>query len=101
VTSDSTFTWVDADFLIANRVRPYQEMPVWRPARDGFEGFARFDLTPEVKSGLTFRSLADTTQATLDFYHKQTEAGKASLRAGLAADREVEVLKLWKERRRG
>jgi 2'-hydroxyisoflavone reductase len=101
VTSDSTFTWVDADFLIANRVRPYQEMPVWRPARDGFEGFARFDLTPEVKSGLTFRSLADTTQATLDFYHKQTEAGKASLRAGLAAEREVEVLKLWKERRRG
>jgi 2'-hydroxyisoflavone reductase len=99
-TSESTFTWVDSDFLAANGVRPYAEMPVWRPAVGAFAGFARFDLTPEVASGLTFRSLADTTQATLDFYHKQTEEGKASLRAGISPEREAEVLKLWHERRR-
>jgi hypothetical protein len=27
-----TWTWVPAAFLAQHRVRPYAEMPVWRPA---------------------------------------------------------------------
>ena len=50
-TAETTFTWVDADFAINAGLRPYAELPVWRPARDGAEGFARFDLTPEVEKG--------------------------------------------------
>ena len=76
-TAETTFTWVDTDFVINAGLRPYGEMPVWRPARDGAEGFARFDLTPEVERGLTFRSLADTTAATLEYHFSRPPERRA------------------------
>ena len=95
-TAETTFTWVDTDFVINAGLRPYGELPVWRPARDGAEGFARFDLTPEVEKGLTFRSLADTTAATLEFHFSRPPERQAALRAGVGAEREREVLDLWR-----
>ncbi len=100
-TSEGTFTWVPTEFLTQHRVRSYQEMPVWRPAAGGSEGFGRFDLTREVALGLTFRPLAETTRATLDFYHSRPAAEQAQLRAGITAEREAEVLALWKAARGG
>ena len=94
-TAETTFTWVDTDFAINAGLRPYGEMPVWRPARDGAEGFARFDLTPEVEKGLTFRSLADTTAATLEFHFSRPPERQAELRAGITAEQEAEVLAMW------
>ena len=94
-TAETTFTWVDADFLVDAGLRPYRELPVWRPARDGWEGFARFDLTPEVEKGLTFRSLADTTSATLEYHFSRPAERQEALRAGIDAAREEEVLARW------
>ena len=100
-TAETTFTWVDTDFAINAGLRPYAQLPVWRPARDGFEGFARFDLTPEVEKGLTFRSLADTTAATLEYHFSRTPERQAALRSGMSAEREAEVLAMWHAYRRG
>ena len=100
-TAETTFTWVDTDFVIDAGLRPYGEMPVWRPARDGAEGFARFDLTPEVEKGLTFRSLADTTAATLEFHFSRPPERQAELRSGVSAEREAEVLAMWHASRMG
>jgi len=99
-TSNASFTWVDADFLAAHDVRPYQEMPVWMPARNGKEGFARFDLTREIALGLTFRPLAVTARDTLDYYHAQPPDRQATLRAGISPEREREVLAAWHARPR-
>jgi len=98
-TSEATFTWVDADFLIAHDVRPYREMPVWQPARGKNLGFARFDITPELALGLTFRPLAVTTRDTLDYYHMQPPERQEKLRAGLEAEHEAQVLAEWHTRR--
>ncbi len=95
-TSDVEWTWVPREFLAQHRVREYAEMPVWRASVGQFAGFARFDLTREIAAGLTFRSLADTTQATLAFHHARSGDRKATLRAGLSADREREVLAAWR-----
>jgi 2'-hydroxyisoflavone reductase len=95
-SAEATFAWVDTDFLIAAGVRPYREMPVWRPARDGSEGFARFDLTPEVELGLTFRPLAVTAADTLEYHYSRPQEQQSPLRAGLTPEREAEVLKLWR-----
>ena len=100
-TAETTFTWVDTDFVINSGLRPYGELPVWRPARDGAEGFARFDLTPEVEKGLTFRSLADTTAATLEFHFSRPPERQAALRSGVSAEREAEVLAMWRAYQRG
>ena len=98
-TAETTFTWVPYEFLVEHDVRPYAEMPVWMPPIPGREGFARFDLTPEVESGLTFRPLADTAAATLEYHFSRPPERQAELRAGISAEREAEVLRLWHSRR--
>lgn len=90
-----SWTWVPLDFLSEHRVRPYREMPVWRPPTPGYEGFARFDLTREVASGLTFRTLADTALATLEYHESRPPEQQADLRAGLDVRREADVLRAW------
>lgn len=91
-----TWTWVPEAFLAQHRVRPYAEMPVWRPSTGAFAGFARFDLSREVAAGLTFRTLADTTLATLAYHRSRPAERQAELRSGLSADREAEVLAAWR-----
>ena len=99
-TSDATFTWIDTDFLAAHQVLPYQEMPVWMPARNGKQGFGRFDISREVALGLTFRPLAVTARDTLDYYRAQPPERQEKLRAGITPEREAEVLAAWKARSR-
>jgi 2'-hydroxyisoflavone reductase len=97
-TAPLTWTWVPREFLEQHRIRPYAEMPVWRPATPGWEGFARFDLTREVAAGLTFRTLADTAAATLAFHHARP-AAQQRLRAGATPEQEAAVLRAWHARR--
>lgn len=97
-TAETTFTWVPYDFLMEHEVRPYSGMPAWMPPIPGREGFARFDLTPEVESGLTFRPLADTAMATLEYHFSRPPERQAELRAGISAEREAEVLRAWHAR---
>jgi 2'-hydroxyisoflavone reductase len=98
VDTPISWTWVPFEFLREHNVRPYQEMPVWRPPTPGFEGFARFDLSREVASGLTFRTLADTARATLDYHFTRDPERR---RPGLTAEREAEVLAAWHATRPG
>jgi 2'-hydroxyisoflavone reductase len=97
-TAETTFTWVDTDFLLENEVRPYADLPVWLPPRDGYEGFARFDMSPEVALGLTFRPLAVTAGDTLEYHFSRSPERQADLRAGLSAEREAEILTAWHAR---
>ena len=97
-TAETTFTWVNHDFLSRIGIRPYSDMPVWMPPIDGREGFARFDLTPEIEAGLTFRPLAVSTMDTLEYHFSRPPARQAALRAGISAEREAEVLEAWHAR---
>ena len=99
-TAPLTWTWIPRQFLEQHKIRPYAEMPVWRPPTPGFEGFARFDLAREVAAGLSFRTLADTTTATLAFHHGRPAADQR-LKAGATPDQEAAVLKAWHARARG
>jgi 2'-hydroxyisoflavone reductase len=101
VKTPLSWTWVPTEFLTQQRIRAYSDMPVWRPASPGYEGFARFDLTREVAAGLTFRTLADTAQATLDFHFSRPPERQQRLSSGITAEREAEVLRAWHARARG
>jgi len=100
-TADLRLTWVEAPFLQANNVRPWSDMPVWINPVGGSAGFAVRSIQRALDAGLTFRPFADTVRATLEFYDQQPEARRVQLRAGLAAEREVEVLKAWHARGQG
>ncbi|HSM61582.1 MAG TPA: NAD-dependent epimerase/dehydratase family protein [Longimicrobiales bacterium] len=97
-TAETTFTWVSYEFLTEMGLRPYSHLPVWMPPTPGREGFARFDLTPEIEAGLTFRPLAVTAKDTLDFHFSRPAERQAQLRAGISAEREAEVLAAWHAR---
>jgi 2'-hydroxyisoflavone reductase len=98
MSTDAWLTWVDTDFLNAQRVRPWSHMPVWIPPVGNSAGFTSRSIAKAVAAGLTFRPLADTVKATLEFYNAQPEARKAELRSGLPAAREKEVLAAWHAR---
>ena len=94
-TSNARFTWIPADFLAANQVRAWSDMPVWVPPAGRTAGFARVICAKAFAAGLTFRPLADTAAATLQWYHARPAAEQEKARAGLAPDRESAVLAAW------
>jgi len=99
--SDATFTWVSPEFLEEQEVAAWSEMPVWMPPTGEYAGFDAIDVSRAVAKGLTFRPLAKTVEATLDWWHsmpESTDGPRAELRAGIAAEKEATVLAAWKAR---
>jgi 2'-hydroxyisoflavone reductase len=94
-TSDARFTWVPADFLRAQEVRAWSEMPVWQPAMGPTLGFMQVDCRKAHAAGLTFRPLAETARATLEWYKGRPAAEQEKARAGIAPEKERAVLAAW------
>jgi 2'-hydroxyisoflavone reductase len=94
-TSDAKFTWVPADFLSANQVRAWSDMPVWIPPVGRTAGFAAVNCQKAYAAGLTFRPLADTAETTLAWYKSRPDEEQAKARAGLAPEKEKAVLAAW------
>jgi 2'-hydroxyisoflavone reductase len=95
-SSDVQFTWVDGVFLAANEVSPWMELPLWVPAEGEMLGFARVSNERARSIGLTFRPLADTARDTLAW--AKTRGADYTSRAGLAAEKERQVLQAWRAR---
>src|SRR5205814_629185 len=85
--SNATFTWVNADFLEAQKVAPWSDMPVWIPPRGEEAGGARISIQCALAKGLTFRPLADTARDTLAWFKSQPAERQAKLKAGLTPER--------------
>lgn len=92
---DAEFVWVDEAFLRAQGVQPWSELPLWIGSGPEYAGFSRFDTSRAVAAGLTFRPVAETVRATLDW--AQSRPDDHQWRAGLAPEREAELLALWQE----
>ncbi len=90
--SDAEFRWGDADFLAAQQVSPWGDMPAWVPPVGDYAGFGSVNVGKAVSAGLTFRPLARTIDDTLKWYDKEPEERRARVRAGIAREREKEVL---------
>lgn len=88
--------WVAADFLEAEKVEAWSDMPVWVPRQGGTAGFARRSIRKALASGLTFRPLATTASDTLTWFKQQPAERQVKLKAGLTPAREEEVLSKWK-----
>lgn len=96
IHADVQLTWVPADFLEAQQVAAWSNMPVWVPGQGDSAGFARRSIRNALAAGLTFRPLATTSSDTLAWFQQQPAERQAKLKAGLPAPREQEVLAKWK-----
>ncbi|WP_309087765.1 NAD-dependent epimerase/dehydratase family protein [Phenylobacterium sp.] len=92
VRSDAKLTWAPADFLAAEGVRPWSDMPVWIPAEGENVGFHRRDISSALKAGLTHRPLATTAADTLAWFRSLPAERQGKMRAGLTPERESALL---------
>lgn len=95
--SDATFTCVDETFLEAEKVGPWMELPLWLPESNAdTRGMLAVSIDRALAAGLTFRPLAETARDTLAWHRTRPEGTK--LKAGLARERERELLAKWRAR---
>lgn len=92
--SSATFTWVDEPFIEENKLEAYTELPLWVPAKEIF--FLNTNTDRARAAGLNYRPVSETIKATLAW--DATRPTNLQLKAGLAFDREQELLKLWHTR---
>jgi 2'-hydroxyisoflavone reductase len=91
--------WVPVEFLEAEKVSPWTDLPAWVPARGETLGLGQIAIAKAVAAGLAFRPLADTARDTLAWWRTLPEERRARLRAGLSPGREAQVLSAWRARR--
>ncbi|MFZ0129133.1 MAG: NAD-dependent epimerase/dehydratase family protein [Candidatus Dormiibacterota bacterium] len=97
--STASFTWVDAEFLLANDVAPWTELPIWVPPIGDMAGFYTCDSSLALRSGLVCRPARDTVRDTWSWLREhpgweQTVRANRS-RVGIAPEREAALLAAW------
>ena len=92
--SDATIRWASLDFLNQNKVEPWSDMPTWVPDDEEGAGFSRVDVSKAIQAGLRFRPLEETVRDTLEW--AKARPADHQWRAGLAPEREQELLELLK-----
>ena len=93
--SDARFTWLPDEQLLAAGVEPWTELPLWIPEDDhDAGGMLLADNRRAVAAGLTFRPLADTIRATLDWdRHEGAPSTGSRIRVTpITRERETELL---------
>jgi 2'-hydroxyisoflavone reductase len=85
-------TWVDSEFLLEQGVGEWMELPLWI-ADPAFAGHSRTDVSRAVAAGLTFRPVEETIRDTAEW---DATRGDYEPAAGLATEREVELLLAWR-----
>jgi len=97
-TAPARFVWAPTEFLEAQKVSPWSDMPVWIPRQGDGAGFGSRSIARALAEGLTFRPLATTAADTLAWFRTLPAERQQKLQAGLAAARESELLALLKAR---
>jgi len=95
VGGDARLTWVPADFLEEQKVRPWADMPAWIPYGGGEVGMTSLDCRKAIAAGLKFRSVEETAKDTLAWYKSTPDDRRSKPKAGLTPEREAEVLTAW------
>ena len=94
--SDATFEWVDDDFLIAQGVRQWTELPIWR----SYPGTWQVSWAKAQAAGLVCRPIEDTVADTWAWLGTGAQAVDSARAAqlGISQDKERSVLAAWDER---
>lgn len=98
--SDAQFVWVDEQFLLDAEVGPWMEMPLWVPESSDDNvnrHFMEVSIEKAVADALKFRPLAETVRDTLEW--DLSRPADTPRRAGLAREKEREVLDAWRAHR--
>ena len=97
--STATFTWVDAEFLLAHNVEPWTELPIWVPPVGDMANFYRCDSSLALRSGLACRSARETVEDTWSWLRDIPDwtpvVSADRSRVGMDPKREAALLAAW------
>lgn len=99
IPTSTTPIWVSEEFLLAHDVGEWMELPLWISDKTNWPGFMTADVSSALNSGLTLRPMEQTILDTLEWDH--TRPQDITRQAGLNAEREAELLKLWHDQTAG
>ena len=89
--SNAEFVFVDDEKLTALDIQPWMELPLWIPESDReHAGFLQIDCLRAQNTGLSYRTLAETVEDTLEW--DKTRDQKTPLKAGLSSEKEKSLL---------
>ena len=88
-------TWVPEDFLATQWKVEDLDFPPWSPLSGETAGASLTSTARAQKAGLKIRSLQDTANDTLAWFHTLPPERQAKLRAGIDPQKEADVLKAW------
>jgi 2'-hydroxyisoflavone reductase len=93
--SDAQLVWADENFLTANNVQPWSEMPFYLPESNAeTRNFLTMNVDQALSKGLKTRSLSETIREVFNWRKSQNFA----MKAGISAERERELLAEWYKR---
>lgn len=93
--NETELVWVPADFLSENGLEAWQQIPMWADSDSPVSGSLTWSAEKSMAAGLTIRPVDETVRDTLAWFRTLPEERQASLRAGIPADKESEVLSAW------
>lgn len=95
VGGSATFVWVDPDFLRTSGFG-VPGLSIFQTMEGRTAGYSRFDITPELKAGLSLRPAEVTARDTLNWFRTLPGDRQANMFRGL--EREAQILAAWKTR---
>jgi 2'-hydroxyisoflavone reductase len=97
--STATFTWVDAEFLLAHKVEPWIELPIWVPPIGDTANFYQCGSSLALRSGLACRSARETVEDTWSWLRDIPDwtpvVSANRSRVGMNPEREAALLAAW------
>lgn len=92
--ADMTPHWVSTAFLNEQEVR----LPIWEDPNGEFAALLTVDGTRAAAKGLKNRPTRETARDTIAWWKTLPAERTTTIKAGLDAEREAELLRLWAER---
>jgi 2'-hydroxyisoflavone reductase len=89
--ADMHANWVSTAFLNEQGAR----LPIWEDPNGEMAALMRVDSSRAAAAGLKFRPTRETARDTIAWWKTLPAERTATLRAGLSAEREAELLDLW------
>ncbi len=93
--SDTSLTWVDLPFIEANGLTTGGELPIWAPMSGDTRSDAIVNGDRSFAKGMKTRPPRETIRDILDWWPTLPEDRRNDLRAGMGAEREIELLAAW------
>ena len=88
--------WISEEFAYQNELTGSRLLPIWNPSAGEHGGSGTFSGKAARAAGLHNRPPRETARNLLAWWDTQSEERRAGMKAGLSAEREVELIAAWK-----